>query len=202
MMKKEPATVSAEAQLKFRVDKTLRASLEEAAKKNGVSLNREITDRLTRSLDRVPGELDETKPIYGLLKLVYRAMDAAGKSDLFNRTHSWEIALQTDWMDDGPSYEQAMAAAIEVLRAFKPKARSALPDKPVWDEHGLFWAEFFLHQVATGRANVPDNQRMVDSLRSSLGPLAERVVDGYSDIDPNERAHAHARALLSEKKRK
>jgi hypothetical protein len=180
------------AQLRFRVDKHLRDRLEQAAEEHGVSLNKEIAERLTRSLE--PPHFDETRPHYGILRLLDQVMNAAGESALFARTHSWEIARRMSWLDDGFAYEQAMTAAGEVLKALKP-AHSSLPEEPgVWD--GKYWAEWFLKMVATGKPNVPENQAMVTDLRSSLGALTERLA-AFADIDPSERPHARARAHLA-----
>lgn len=176
-----------DSQLKFRVERGLRERLEEAAAKNGVSLNKEITDRLLRSFET--SSLHEDRPSYGILKLLQEAMNVAGESALFQENDfSWEIARQKKWTDSALAYGRAMEAAITILEALRP------PGHPPADHHltpwdGRFHGEYFLKWAATGKPNVPENQQLATDLKASLGDLANRLAD-FRNIDPKEEARA------------
>jgi Arc-like DNA binding domain len=175
----------ADAQLKFRVEKRLREQLEHAAQERGVSLNKEIAERLAHSLEDKPAAFDETSPAYGILKLLYAAMDAGGKAALFVKTRA---PGDSNWVDDEFAYAIAAANAVEILNALKPRAPKSTSTKvPPSHFDGAYFAEFFLQMVAAGEAKMPEAQPRIDSLRQSLGHLADRI-QSFATIDPDERA--------------
>ena len=109
----------APAQLNVRVALDLRQRLERAAADRGVSLNREITDRLARSLTEddadVQRESDVQTTFYGatlrgIMALVASAMHWAGR--------------RGSWLDDPLAYYRAIEAADVVLKALAPCLRT------------------------------------------------------------------------------
>ncbi|WP_375762855.1 Arc family DNA-binding protein [Bradyrhizobium sp. Pha-3] len=173
------------SQLKFRIDRELRDQLEKAAEKNGVSLNKEITERLVRSLEAK--SLDDSKPTFGILKLIQEAMNAAGEAALFEENDmSWEIARKKLWTDSPQAYGRAVEATITILEALRPATRRAPDNYPTpWD--GVFWGEYFLKFAASGKPNVPENQALATDLNKSLGALVQRI-ESYRTLDARDAA--------------
>lgn len=173
------------SQLKFRIDRELRERLEEVAAKNGASLNKEITERLVRSFEAK--SLDDSKPTFGILKMLQEAMNAAGESALFEENDfSWEIARQKRWTDSALAYGRAVEAAIAILEALRPAGRSPSDDNPTpWD--GRFWGEYFLKFAASGKPNVPENQALATDLNKSIGDLVQRI-ESYRVFDARDAA--------------
>jgi hypothetical protein len=159
-----------EAQMKMRVDRPLHKHLEEAAAARGVSMNREIVDRLRLSLDAWPPN-PMTQPIFAVLD---EAMQSAGESALFALTQSWELARKRDWLDDPYAYEKAVEAAIAVLEAFKPTSEKHAPET-ITPWNGEFWAKRAIKMAASGQPNVPEMKERALRLHRSVGRLSARM---------------------------
>jgi hypothetical protein len=194
MPKKPSDTVG----LTLRLKESLRSELERSAKERGASLNSEVVHRLERSFDQdqrledVFGSAD----LFGLLRAVGTAMDAAGKYAGFMSTRSPEGAR--GWIDHPYAYDQAVQAAERVLDALRPHGEVEVPDgRPpagqpkatgyvgpdglamTEDEFnqrreahmaklGARHADALLDQIST----VP---KQAATLRANLGRLAERL---------------------------
>ena len=102
-------------QVNLRVREDMRDKLVAAAEARGVSMNKEINDRLGSTFDAAK-RFDPKKPTFGILRVIEEAMNAAGKSALFEQTHFWEIAQTKSWLNDPTAYQAAMDAAFAVLR--------------------------------------------------------------------------------------
>ncbi len=114
---------SATAQLKIRTREPLRARLEAAAKRRGVSLNAEIVDRLKKSMeteDRFggPGMVD-------LFETIARVMKSTGEHAGFYATGKLED--QGKWMGVPFAFDQAMVAAVAILEHHRPPGEIVEP---------------------------------------------------------------------------
>jgi hypothetical protein len=182
------------AQINLRIDAELRESLDRAATEHGVSLNRELGDRLRRSLEQERVPSGRNALARAILRIVEEAMNAAGESALFSQTHSWDVARQKDWTNDPYAYGQAVAAGIEVLKEFTPSGDQIMPLTTTLDAR--FWAEFFLKQAATGKGHVPETQPLAEALHAGLGNLADRI-SAFANINPGKNADARIAAKPS-----
>jgi hypothetical protein len=191
----------APAQLNVRVALDLRQRLERAAAERGVSLNREITDRLTRSLTEddadVQRESDVQTTFYGttlrgIMALVASAMHWAGR--------------RGSWLDDPLAYYRAIEAADVVLKALAPPAKIEASEQ-IKQRAKLFsedaaelekgraktlarmTAQELIEDIASARpGHMVGAQQRVDQLRADLGPLVERLSE-YAKAHPVGAAH-------------
>jgi hypothetical protein len=114
--------------LNMRTTRETREKLEASASANGRSLAQEVEARLEQAfeqdqrLEDVFGSAD----LFGLLRAVGTAMDAAGKSAAFMSTRSPEGAR--GWIDHPYAYDQALQAAVQVLQALRPHGKIEPPD--------------------------------------------------------------------------
>ncbi len=191
-----PQDGSADAQLKVRVDRKLREKLERIAEQRGVSLNREIADRIARSLEEEDrqAEFDATSPAHGIWRVAAAAMDAAGKSTMFVKTRSTD---HPNWVDDESAYANAVSNAIEVLNALKPRpgkqsASSKAPPPSHFDD-GVYCAEIMLQKVAA--VEDASLEPKFYGLRQGLGDLVGRI-NHFATIDPDERALVRLRKRI------
>jgi HicB family len=153
--------VTGSAQLKLRVSPNLRQRLEKLAQEHGVSINREVEQRLSRSC--ADDELIEEQPAFqhpamrGMMNLVATAMLHAGQA---------KATAFASWLDDPVAYRQAVEAAKAVLIALRPRGAAGMSERQ--KTFSQLIAEWTLESVAN-----PSNQR----LREDLGPaLLERIV--------------------------
>jgi len=116
-----------DAQLKVRIEPELRRQIEEAAHARGVSLNREIVDRLAKSFsdyisdDRLAqGGFAQYGAAGAPLQLAAEAMWLAG-------TQAAAYSGASNWFDDPYAYDQATKAASGVLQAFRPEGDVGVP---------------------------------------------------------------------------
>jgi len=143
-------------QVNLRVGDEMRAKLIAAAEARGVSVNKEINDRLARSFvagSRGTGDAD----LEGLLAVIAAAMSAAGWAAASVATLSPEGAKQ--WINNPIAYEQALEAAIQVLRAGAPVAEqpSALNKDDIAkiiSSLGVGLANAILEEATTGNSPV------------------------------------------------
>ena len=77
-------------QINLRVDEGLRAKLVDSAQAHGVSVNKEINDRLTRSFadDQFLSANQNDRTLLAILHLVGASMSAAGQATAFVATSS------------------------------------------------------------------------------------------------------------------
>jgi hypothetical protein len=121
-----------QVQINVRMREALRSKLEQSAKTNDGSLNREIVDRLERSFDRQELLVEALTLAYGeklagLLMMVGRAMNEAGRLS----GYALDLRASTDaWVDYPFPYQQASNAAVAVLSAFRPEGDPTPPQLP------------------------------------------------------------------------
>jgi hypothetical protein len=120
--------------LKVRMKEPLRARLEAAARAKGVSLNAEAVDRLGRSFDRedlLPEvlALPFGKPLAGILLLLGKMMDTAGRDATFYA--AWPDvadARPSSWFNSAYAFGDAVQAAITALERLRPTAGASLAE--------------------------------------------------------------------------
>jgi hypothetical protein len=201
VMAREQAEADA-AQLKFRVATDLRLALEAAAKTRGVSLNREITERLSRSLrgeafdaDQYSQEFFYGTRLRGMMVLVATAMQWAGRQD--------------SWFDDPIAYYRAQEAAASILKALAPpgeikaskriKQRADLLSKSdggvgrdvnkLEKDHAQMaagvTADGIIEDISLGRPGLMiGTQRRVNQMRADLGEQLLDRLGEYAKAHP------------------
>jgi hypothetical protein len=114
-------------QLKWRTKEPMRAALEGAAKKRGVSMNQEITRRVEKSFfdQRQVDEAFGSHEIYGLMKVIGAAFQEAGRAAMALAPKDGSKRF----VDNPYAYGQAAQAAVRVLRAFRPHGPIVRPPK-------------------------------------------------------------------------
>ena len=147
-----------QVQLNVRMREGLRAKLEQSAKKNYESLNREVVDRLERSFDRQDLLVEALSMTYGkrlagILMIVGRAMEEAGRQAAF----ATDLRRSSDsWMEVPFAYREAFRAAALVLNALRPpgEVTGLTPGNleiftGLGDDIGLFVADRLFEAVKT-----------------------------------------------------
>lgn len=167
-----------DSQLKFRISQSLRTQLEEAAHKNGRSLNAEISERLQRSLDA--SKLNENwtpdEIANDLAAVAMQAIYIAGPKAAALSTKTSQSS--TDWFHNSYAYEQVCRAVAKILDGFRPPGPTAIQEfaptltsifgfsndqepiasaiLPVFDRVGEAFAQTVLNEVS---ANSDDPER-------------------------------------------
>ncbi|WLA62382.1 toxin-antitoxin system HicB family antitoxin [Bradyrhizobium diazoefficiens] len=168
-------------QIGLRVPDELHEALYAAAKRRGVSVNKEITDRLLKTFDEdlVMSTGQESSAFYAVLRVAAAAMHLAGlntaaiTSALVNPD-----ALKT-WMEYPFAYDQAVKAAATVFEALRPSGEITAP--PATADFakliGVGVANSILEEAASGEArnNNPGSIARAKKLNRDLGPLANRI---------------------------
>jgi hypothetical protein len=162
-----PAVPTHTIQINLRIPPELRDQVQAAAGQRGVSMNKEITDRLKRSLERSSHRAWHSQATEELLELIGDAMNSAGSSALFSLTHSWDLARQQDWIGSAYAYGRAVEAATKLLDKLKPDQEKAPPahTETPWDAD--FWAEFGLKQARSGKGNVREADARAQELHKA-----------------------------------
>src|SRR6266446_2326862 len=116
-------------QVNLRVSEELRSKLTAAAERRGVSMNKEINDRLSRAFedDAISGEGREDAILHGILSVIAAAMNSAGQAAGFLSTFTLDGARK--WLNDPFAFDQARKAAEHVLRECRPPGDITKPDK-------------------------------------------------------------------------
>jgi hypothetical protein len=150
------------AQLKLRVDPKLRRFLERSAHTKGVSINREVTDRLSRDVTR--DVFDDQVMFYhprvrGIMALLATAMRQA------------EQAKGTSWFEDAPTWALAVEAANVVLNALRPPGAVETNEANYKRQKAFseLVAQWTIENVLAAKAGQDGSQGRVDQLRRDLG---------------------------------
>jgi hypothetical protein len=218
-----PRTVAAEGSgdgkrhpLNMRTTKELRDLLEASAQRSGRSLAQEVEARVQTSFEierradeRQLADVFGNREVFGIVKLIARAMNEVGRVAGFRATFTLEAAEH--WLDNPYAYDQATRAVAHILEEFRPAGEVKLPsyqprvigdDLPgapsLEDELsnlGVGVAESMLEEAATGRSRVmaPQKQELASEHRRDIGPaLAERLKlhVAYPEEDHPEQAPA------------
>ena len=187
-------------QVGLRMKEPLRADLEEAARRRGVSLNAELVARLEKSLedDQRIEEVFGSAELFGLMKAVASIMEMIGGNArmLAGPRFGPAPARPHSWIDHPYAYDQAFQAACRVLEAVRPSGPIELPDVEVFEPQGaspeekkqmneeavmsagVWVADAILGRGWAGRA--PD-------VHADLGRLSERIVPAQRDPDPQSK---------------
>jgi hypothetical protein len=143
-------------QINLRVSDDLRSKLVAAAEKRGISMNKEINDRLERDFaeEALWGRETENRDLFGLLAIVAGAMTAAGQAAGFFSTNAIEGAKH--WFENRVAFDQAIEAAVQVLREACPPEGMKLPEEltDYVAKFGLSFANGLLDEAATGSSRV------------------------------------------------
>jgi hypothetical protein len=167
-------------QINLRLKPDLRAALQAAADARGVSMTREITERLENSL--------KPQNQYGPLHAgpdAFRIGLALGETLEFAGQRAAQIAAGAnetppDWLDHPYAYQQAVEAVDVVLRVLAPRGDVVPPDsfpesywRTVGEAAGCCLA---LAETMHGRPSDPSAQAADRThwLRSVIGPLCDR----------------------------
>lgn len=165
-------------QLNVRMREGLRAKLEQSAKRNLESLNREVVDRLERSFDRQDLLIEALSLTYGrrlagLLMVIGRALQDAGRQGAFAADMR---SNRENWMDVPFAYQQAVVAALSVMDKLKPSGELTGPSKSYVDifkganaEHIGVITAMSLTEAVKGKAS-PDLRRWAAPIRELLEP--------------------------------
>ena len=127
-----PRKQSATVDLKVRMKEPLRAKIEKAAKRRGVSMNAEAVERLERSFDK---EDDwGGAELRNMARIMSAAFERGGKRGAHARKHpDWQPA---EWINDPICYLAAIACVRDALVAAQPvHYESNSPDKEVRKQH-------------------------------------------------------------------
>jgi hypothetical protein len=142
-------------QIGLRVHDELREKIQSAAGARGVSVNKEISDRLENSFaEEIKVSEDGSPELYSILRVVAAAMDLAGPMSAIMGTMN--IDAGKTWIGNSVAYEQAVQAALTVLDAFRPAtATAAHPSAPDnIKTMGRQIAVGVLEEAATGRTRT------------------------------------------------
>jgi hypothetical protein len=164
-----------QVQLNVRMREGLRAKLEQSAKKNYESLNREVVDRLERSFDRQDLLVEALSMTYGkrlagILMIVGRAMEETGRQAAF----AANLRPSSDsWMEVPFAYREAVRAAALVLNDFRPAGEVTGPRpeyleifKAVGEDIGLHVADRLVEAVK--KKAPPDLRSWASTVRELL----------------------------------
>lgn len=170
---------AASAEIKIRMKEPLRAEIERAARRRGVSMNAEMVDRLERSF----AETAYPPEIAALAELLARVMTDAGRSIEGGNRHAGYGFV--NWLDDPYAFSQAAEAAIHVLELSAPKGSKephGLFASPAWlsnaKEMGRRHADGIL-EVMRGRHTEPGAiaVQWAPRVRRELGIIGDRLDD-------------------------
>jgi Arc-like DNA binding dprotein len=171
-------------QINLRVDDSLRAKLASAAERRGVSMNREINDRLERSLDQ--DAAFENAALLAILRVVAASMHETGQHAGFYATAKLEAAQ--NWLDNAYAYDQAVRSATKLLEAMRPDGDASPPKRipamvvgdkipdfgDTFAQLGDGLANTIIEEIAMGRSRSSDNEARPARLREGLG---ERILE-------------------------
>jgi hypothetical protein len=165
---------TASVQLKVRMDEGLRAQLEVSSRQHGLSLNREVTRRLTLSFS----EDDRTEvvfgrpEVFGIMGAVATAMHLAASVHLTLGDH--QRTPDAHWLNHGAAFDAALQTATFLLETLDPDHR----------EYSMRWQPFTkatLLMMGLAAANETldrigtQRTEFIDGARSALERLSDRL---------------------------
>jgi len=178
--------------LGLKVTAEIKGRLDQAAKENGRTQSQEAEARLERSFhhdDLLPQLLAAAygERLAGILMMIGGAMSDAGRQAGFSAIFTLEGSA--GWADHPWPYQQAHAAANQILDALRPEGEAVIPkglaaisndpNSPLptgWADHyGAGFANDYL-SAAINDEPVADMRRWTDSVQKLLGPdLIKRI---------------------------
>lgn len=166
--------------LTTRITEATRAALQAASEATGRSLSQEIEVRLEASFRadkeaRVFSDIFYGTELASLLELVGKAMRDAG-----SQAAMLAGAGRTDWLDSRTGYQQAVLAALEVLRTFSP-TKSGFKEHHAQEELGTIIAKKLLGALAGADASNHLTESWAIGVHQRLGKLRKRIAAGLSD---------------------
>jgi len=190
MEKDRPASRAATANLKLRLNESLRVKIERAAKRRGVSMNREMNDRLAASFAKELSleEMFGSKENYALARAMASAMHQTGRAAAFVKSRSAQFAKS--WWTDPFSYNQAAVSASRILEAFRPPGDPSPPTLTEREGERLpFSFSDFVRYIGRapaegliaalvrgGRGGAGDWDSLARELHEDLGTLGKQVL--------------------------
>jgi hypothetical protein len=175
--------------MNLRTDESLRDRLQAAADKNGVSVNKEMDERLKQSFEMQP-DLFETKELFGIVQLIGWTMQKVNESAAMYssplRDHQFWMDHQSRfWMENAYAYDQVIKAAQHILETFRPHGDPSPPAPRVFDpagsisklmpDLGIAIAKIVLAEVEAGKSHFDSAQEVTERIRNGLGTLANRI---------------------------
>jgi len=178
---------TAHVDLRMRMQEPLRASIEKAAKKRGVSMNAEAVDRLERSF-QIQSLLYEAldlaygKTLAGILLWLGEIMQRTGRftamhhvaGQIENKTYSKiGIEISNTWFEIATARQHALDAAAYLLEMLRPTNEESSDGKPKFQSPGFGrWntQASIHHMTATERVMKPGDwvQPTTDRLGDDL----------------------------------
>ncbi len=114
---------AATVDLKLRLKEPLRADIERTARENGVSMNSEMVRHLERSIHRDDG-LGGPR-VAAIVETMATTMRSAGELGAFAATG--KLHKHGLWFEHPYAFDQAVKAAIAVLKSYRPPGEVVLP---------------------------------------------------------------------------
>lgn len=169
--------------LTTRITETTRTALQAASEATGRSLSQEIEVRLEASFRadkeaRVFSDVFYGAELASLLELVGKAMRDAG-----SQAAMLAGAGRTDWLDSRTGYQQAVLAALEVLRTFSP-TKPEFKEDNAHEELGTIAAKKLLGALARPDESNHLTESWAIGVHQRLGKLRERIATGQSNRGP------------------
>jgi Flp pilus assembly pilin Flp len=173
-------------QVNLRVSDGLRDRLIAAAEARGVSMNKEINDRLLRSF--VADDLGTNDAeLAGLMAVIAAAMTAAGRAAGFLSTLTPEGART--WSSNPVAFAQATVAAEHVLKAAMPSATTSHPladdVAKIISTFGRGFANAILEEAASGTSRTRSSSAIARA-KSLHASISKRQADNFKAGEPRE----------------
>jgi len=164
-------------QTNFRTNTQTRDRLQALADARGVSINREINDRLERSFigDALQlGHSEASPQLFAVLNMVAAAMNAAGRAAAFSTMFDEKKAMS--WHTDPFAFEQAVKAAQRIFDHCRPPGEVPAAQHEALNHFGDAFANAILEEAATGNARTGATAARAKILRELIGDdLAELI---------------------------
>jgi hypothetical protein len=177
-------------QINLRIDPGLRDRVQASADAHGVSVTREINERLRESLEAEPPAFAVENPaLRGLLQVMVTAMEVTGQQAAFASLGAHGAG--GDWLNSPFAYDQAMKAALHVLENFRPEGDITAPTffrggpeggtdltdlSAAMSNLGRGFANGILFEVASEEPTTTTALKRAPILRGALGPeMVERL---------------------------
>ena len=177
--------------LSVTIREKLRRQLEESAAAEDRTLSQEVEFRIERSFDRAELIFNSMTLAYGpelagLVILVARAMAGAGR--VSRRKESGLEFSREGWLTEPFAYEQALHAAVAVLKGLRPTGRANAPsgDPRLVESMNVLmktsrsssWGEWYGKNVLDalrGEGSIVNSDEWLERVKEMLGPVAARI---------------------------